>query len=70
MDEQQQAEARIAEALKWITHYSGFDGESHKQWLLDKLVLILTGSPQAYQQWVDEYNGDGEYEPWDKGIAP
>jgi len=64
---------KINEALREIYNFGGIDGVHHKQWLLNRLVLILTGTNEEYNAWVKDYcNGeDGPitYE-WDTGIAP
>ena len=49
------------------------DGSHHKQWYLDQIVRILTGSEIEYLMWVDKSQA-GEDGPrtysWDEGIAP
>ena len=67
----------VGKALGLITQYGGFDGEHHKQWLLDQLVRELTSSPAGsateYEKWVAEFK-DGEDGPntyeWDDGCPP
>lgn len=62
---------RIVKALDLIDQYASIDGDHHKQWLLARLVWILTGD--RYNEWVRAYE-DGEDGPntyeWDEGIAP
>ena len=57
--------------LVLIEQFGGFDGEHHKQWLLDQIVRVLTG--EKYTEWVTEHKA-GEDGPdtylWDEGIAP
>ena len=64
---------RIDEALQVILLYGDIDGDHHKQWVIDQVVGMLTGSKKAYKKWVDAYCSDGEnpkaYE-CDPGIAP
>lgn len=59
-------EEKIAKALELAT-WGGYDGAHHKQWVIYQIVRTLTGDD--YQEWVDSYTEDGEYE-WDEGIAP
>lgn len=67
---------KIDEALDLITQYGGIDGSHHKQWVLDQVVRVLTGSDDAYNAWCEAYRGEWnevneEYEyEWDVGIAP
>jgi hypothetical protein len=67
------AESKIAQVLDLITQYGGIDGGHHKQWVLDRIVRILTDTKEKYEDWVEEYQ-DGEDGPhtyeWDTGIAP
>lgn len=64
----QEAEAKISKALELAFEYAQIDGAHHKTWVIDQMVRALTGD--AYEDWVEEYQGeDGEYE-WDEGIAP
>lgn len=59
--------------LNLIKDYGGIDGAHHKQWLLDQLVRAITVHPEAYAEWVADYEA-GEDGPdtysWDEGIAP
>jgi hypothetical protein len=63
----------VQQALDCIHHYGGIDGAHHKQWLLDRVVLILSGSGAKYDEWVAEFQ-DGDDGPqtytWDRGVAP
>jgi hypothetical protein len=61
--------ARINDALNVIHRYAGIDGAHHKQWVLDQVVHMLTGTEDKYKQWVENYNHP-DYEDWDTGIAP
>lgn len=77
-----EAVTRIGTALDVITTYGGYDGEHHKQWVLDQVVRALTGcgSPDGSEHESDDYlawrvaYADGEDGPdtyaWDEGIAP
>lgn len=60
------------------------DGGHHKQWCIDQILRIITGceyderfgiykeESEEYKKWVADYNSysNGEYDPWDTGIAP
>lgn len=62
---------QIAEALDLIRKYGGTDGAHHKDWVLDQVVRVLTGSD--YDAWVAETKAgeDGpETYAYDEGIAP
>jgi hypothetical protein len=67
-------EQRITDALVFIENFGDIDGAHHKQWVIDRLVHILTGTPEEYEAWVQEFEGIGadpdEIVPWDKGITP
>ncbi len=57
-------------ALDFISQWGNFDGDHHKQWVLDQLVRILADN---YEEWVREQMAgeDGPYTySWDEGIAP
>lgn len=62
---------QIAQALDLIRKYGGIDGAHHKDWVLDQVVRILTGS--NYEAWVAETKS-GEDGPetygYEEGIAP
>ena len=62
---------KIVSALDIIEQYGGYDGDHHKQWVLDQVVRALTGV--EYPAWVNNYQSseDGlETYAWDEGIAP
>lgn len=63
--------AKEQAAIDIIVKYGGFDGEHHKDWVLDQVVRILAGS--EYKRIVAEakFGEDGAdtYE-WNEGIAP
>jgi len=62
---------KIKSSLDLIWRYGGIPGGHHKQWLLDQLVRTLTGSEEAYNEWVHRVDDDAdEYGKWDQGIAP
>lgn len=52
-------------ALAMILLYGGIDGAHHKDWVLDQVVRMLTGT--GYEKWVEEARVDHEYS---EGIAP
>ena len=58
---------RIDNALGLAWQYGQIDGNHHKMWVIDQIVRVLLGD--GYEKWVEEYEGDDEYE-WDVGIAP
>lgn len=64
---------RIQSSLQFIREYGAYDGGHHKQWVLDQVVRILTGTPEGYQEWVQDTTA-GEDGPdtyaWEEGIAP
>lgn len=65
------AEARIEAAMKVVDQYAMTDGAHHKQWVIDQIVRALTSD--GYEDWVGDYNAyaeQGDYSPWDAGIAP
>lgn len=61
---------KIEQALT-VAHYGSTDGAHHKAWVIDQMVLALTG--RNYDAWVREHkageNGPKTYE-WETGIAP
>jgi len=61
------------EILALITNFGGIGGEHHKQWLLNKIVEVITTTESEYQKWVIDYeegeDGAKTY-TWDIGIAP
>jgi hypothetical protein len=67
------ADPRIQNALTFIRKFGDTDGGHHKQWALDQVVRILTGTSDGYEEWVRETMA-GEDGPmtygWDQGIAP
>lgn len=62
---------KIKKALDMILEYGGIDGAHHKDWVIDQVTRILTGS--GYKDFVKEAkkgeNGPDTYS-WDEGIAP
>jgi hypothetical protein len=66
-------DARLNSALDFIRQFGDEDGAHHKQWALDQVVRILTGTPEAYAEWVKKTtageDGPDTYE-WGEGIAP
>lgn len=53
---------RQARALDLIRQFGAYDGEHHKQWVLDQVARILTADADRYDTWRPE--------GWDEGIAP
>lgn len=57
--------------LELIERFGGVDGGHHKQWVIDQIARILTGT--EYEKWVTEMkageDGPDTYD-WDEGIAP
>lgn len=70
------AQRRVMAALRLAMRWTGYDGDHHKQWCLDQMVMALLGSEAAHKRWRLRYRGepdeDGEYqyEKWDRGIPP
>ncbi len=67
-------EGRISEALECAFRYGQIDGDHHKAWVIDQMVRALTGSDDAYSEFIERYkrnetDPEDEYE-WDSGIAP
>lgn len=60
-------EQRIEAVLDLFHYFGQTDGDHHKAWVIDQTARILLGP--GYEQWVEVYRGDDEYE-WDEGIAP
>jgi hypothetical protein len=58
--------ARKAAELAW--RYGMIDGAHHKQWVIDQMLRTILGD--EYDAWVREHNGNVQYDPWDRGIAP
>ena len=58
---------KIKKVLEIAYQYGQIDGGHHKAWVIDQMVMILTGD--KYDEWKNEYTSNDEYE-WDKGIAP
>ena len=60
--------ARVQEAAELAWRYGMIDGAHHKQWVIDQMLRAMLGD--EYEAWVREHNGDVQYDPWDRGIAP
>jgi len=71
-DQQQQSmrgsesSQKIDTALNLISRWGGIDGDNRQKWLVDQILRTLTGDD--YDEWIEEYEDDGEYE-WDMGIT-
>lgn len=64
---------RINETVELIRTCGGFDGEHHKQWVLDQVLrnLLQDTYESVIAEWNAETDEDGElYSPWDEGVAP
>ena len=55
---------KIIKAIAIAIEYGGFDGEHHKDWVIDQMVHILAGD-EVYQEIIEKYSNS-----WNKGIAP
>jgi hypothetical protein len=53
---------RIELALQFAYHYGQIDGDHHKALVIDQMVRSLTGSKEAYQEFIGSN--------WNEGIAP
>jgi hypothetical protein len=66
-----QLEEAILLALDIAEQYGQTDGAHHKAWVIDQMVLALTGDD--YADWVAAYcygeDGRSTYS-WDEGVAP
>jgi hypothetical protein len=66
-----QLEETILLALDIAEQYGQTDGAHHKAWVIDQMVLALTGND--YGDWVAAYcygeDGADTYS-WDEGVAP
>jgi len=64
-------ESRAEKVMSLIEQFGGIDGDHHKQWVIDQILRVLTGS--GYGAWVAAYcngeDGPDSY-AWDVGIAP
>lgn len=59
----------IGNSLRLIERYGGIDGAHHKQWVIDQVARVLTGT--SYRKWVKAMtSGDNEGYEWDTGVAP
>lgn len=59
-------EKKILSAINMIICHGGHDGESHKEWCLDQVFMILTGS--EYDRIIKNIRDEGYR--WNHGIAP
>lgn len=55
-------EARIAKALEIAAENGMYDGDRHKQWVIDQMVRALTGCPVITRSAVDYQGEPYEYE--------
>ena len=64
---------RIKEALEVIAYYGNVDGAHHKQFALDQIARILTGTEEKYYEWVSQFMEEDEdgrmVTYWDEGIG-
>lgn len=61
----QELQNRISNAVEVIGEFGTFDGEHHKQWVLDQVARHLLGD--EYDKWAAPVDEDDH---WDVGIAP
>jgi hypothetical protein len=75
---------RIHDALRVAGEFGGYEGEHHKQWVIDQMVRALTGWQPNFSnrpgysfeydawvaQWQAEEYGPGSGAMWDEGIEP
>jgi len=57
---------RIVEARNLVEDFL-FDGEHHKQWLIDQMLRVLL--VDEYEEFVTNFSREN-YDDWDEGIAP
>jgi hypothetical protein len=57
--------AAIDEAIAIAETRAMYDGQHHKQWVIDQMVRALLG--EDYDAWVQGYRLESE---WDVGVAP
>lgn len=50
--------------IRMIEEFGGIDGEEHKQWLLDQIILIIKG--KNYAKWIAQYIIK-QHRPWNIG---
>lgn len=62
-------DSKVRNALNIAFALGQTDGSHHKAWVINLMVKTLLETPQAYAEWVAEYENNGEYE-WDVGVAP
>jgi hypothetical protein len=71
IEDKQELQTAVNEALAVLKQYGSTDGAHHKQWVLDQMVRHLMGA--GYDQWVIDFadgpDGPESYE-WDLGIPP
>ena len=67
----------ITEILDEIVLSAGYDGEHHKQWLIDFIVRRITGDNyeafvKAYEEPIVYSDQEDDYaqQEWNPGIAP
>lgn len=68
---QRTPDEKVEDAIGMILENGGFDGNHHKQWVLDQTLRILLGD--RYDERMREYRGpdeNGDTYSWDEGIAP
>lgn len=61
---------RIDRAIDLALRYGQIDGDHHKTWVIDQMLRALAGSERRYEKLIADSDPDGEYGPWDAGIAP
>lgn len=55
-------------ALEEIFEYGGIDGADHKQWLLDRVVRVLTNCPLVQKSAIDAHGKEYTYETYGESV--
>jgi len=64
----------LSKVLNIIGQYGGIQGDHHKAWLLNEILILLLGE-KGHKEWVERYEGEEDDEgdktySWELGIAP
>jgi hypothetical protein len=59
---------KLDRSVEIALRYGMIDGSHHKQWVIDQMLREILGD--KYDELINEYNSDEDYDPWDVGIAP
>lgn len=57
-----------SEAVRLIQEYGPTDGAHHKQWVIDQVLRVLTGTEDQYLRVLSDVAAQGC--AWDEGTAP